>query len=155
MKTCSAILLCLLSLTLTIQAQNITSLEKIGAVASFTKSEKGVTFNCRDNSQVQVTVLTPDLVRVRASFAKSIPTRDHSWAVAKENWETPPWALSETAEAVTIATAELEVVVHRSPLLIDFRDARTHKVINADEQPMAYDAKGALAQMMFDPKAGM
>ena len=155
MKTCSAILLCLLSLTLTIQAQNITSLEKIGAVASFTKSEKGVTFNCRDNSQVQVTVLAPDLVRVRASFAKSIPTRDHSWAVAKENWETPPWALSETAEAITIATAEVEIVVHRSPLLIDFRDARTHKVINADEQPMAYDAKGALAQMMFDPKAGM
>src|SRR6202171_4882638 len=155
MKTCSAILLCVLSLTLAIQAQDITSLEKIGAVVSFTRSDKGVTFNCRDNSQVQVTVLAPDLVRVRASFAKSIPTRDHSWAVAKENWETPRWGLNETAEAITIATAEIEVVVRRSQLLIDFRDARTHKVINADEQPMAYDAKGALAQMMFDPKAGM
>jgi alpha-glucosidase len=155
MKTCSAILLCLLGLTLTIQAQDITSLEKIGAVGSFTKSDKGVTLNCLDNSQVQVTVLAPDLVRVRASFAKSIPTRDHSWALAKENWETPRWGLSETPEAITIATAEVEIVVNRSPLLIDFRDARTHKVINADEQPMAYDAKGALAQMMFDSKAGV
>src|ERR1700730_14932080 len=142
MKTCLEILLCLLGLTLTIQAQDITSLEKIGAVVSFTKSEKGVTFNCRDNSQVQVTVLAPDLVRVRASFAK-------------ENWETPRWSLSETAAAITIATAEVEIVVHRSPVLIDFRDARTYKVISADEQPMAYDAKSNLAGMMFDPKAGM
>lgn len=155
MKTCSAILLCLLSLTLTIQAQDITSLEKIGAVVSFATSDKGVTLNCRDNSQVQVTVLAPDLVRVRASFAKAIPARDHSWAIADENWETPRWSLSETAEAITIATAEVEIVVHRSPLLIDFRNARTHKVINADEQPMAYDAKGLLAGMMFDPKAGV
>lgn len=150
MKICSAILLCLLGLTLTIPAQDITALEKIGSVVSFTKSDKGVTFNCRDNWQVQVTVLAPDLVRVRASFTKSIPARDHSWAVAKENWETPRWGLSETAEAIMIATAEIEIVVHRSPLLTDFRDARTHKVINADEQPMAYDAKGALAQMMFN-----
>jgi alpha-glucosidase len=155
MNKLAIICVLLLALGLSSHGQDIASLEKIGAVASFTKSEKGVTFNCRDNSQVQVTVLAPDLVRVRASFAKSISTRDHSWAVAKENWETPRWALTETAEAITIATAEVEIVVHRSPLLIDFRDARTHKVINADEQPMAYDAKGTLAPLMFDPKAGM
>jgi alpha-glucosidase len=52
-------------------------------------------------------------------------------------------------------TDEVEVVVHRSPLLIDFRDARTHAMLNADEQPMAYDARGVMSQMMFDPKAGM
>jgi alpha-glucosidase len=155
MKTLLATLLCLLGLSLTIQAQDVTALEKIGSVVSFAKSENSVTFNCRDNSQVQVTVLAPDLIRVRASFAKPIPARDHSWAIAKENWEAPDWNLSETAEAITIATAEVEVVVHRSPLLIDFHDARTHALLNADEQPMAYDAKGALAQMMFDPKAGM
>jgi alpha-glucosidase len=40
-------------------------------------------------------------------------------------------------------------------LLIDFRDARTHALVNSDEQPMAYDAKGLLAGMMFDPRAGM
>ena len=46
------------------------------------------------------------------------------------------------------------MVVRRSPLLIEFRDAKTQKVINADERPMMFDAKGALAGMMFDPKAG-
>jgi alpha-glucosidase len=155
MKKFAIILVWLAALCLSAQAQDITSLEKIGAVANFTRSDTGVTFNCRDNSQVRVTVLASDLIRVRASFAKPIPGKDHSWAVAKENWETPPWSLRESAEAITIATAEVEVVVGRSPLLVEFRDARTHQSINADEQPMAYDAKGALASIMFDPKAGM
>ncbi|MDX6557199.1 MAG: alpha-glucosidase, partial [Blastocatellia bacterium] len=155
MKKFAIILVWLAALCLSAQAQDITSLEKIGAVANFTRSDTGVTFNCRDNSQVRVTVLASDLIRVRASFAKPIPGKDHSWAVAKENWETPPWSLRESAEAITIATAEVEVVVGRSPLLVEFRDARTHQSINADEQPMAYDAKGALASMTFDPKAGM
>jgi alpha-glucosidase len=62
--------------------------------------------------------------------------------------------LSEASDAVLIRTDEIEVVVHRSPLLFEFRDAKTHSLINADEQPMAYDAKGLLKEMMFDPSAG-
>src|ERR1700730_16074781 len=154
MKICSAVFLCLFGLPLTIQAQDITSLEKIGAVISFMKSDKGVTFNCRDNSQVQLTVLAPDLVRIRASFGKPLPARDHSWAIEKTNWATPHWSLSETTDAVVITADEIEVIVQRSPLLIDFRDSKTHKLINADEQPMAYDGKGLLKGMMFDPEAG-
>ena len=155
MKIAAAVLLCLFCLSLSNQAQDITSLEKIGPVVGFAKSENGVTLNCRDNSQVQVTILASDLIRVRASFTKPIPAKDHSWAIAKEKWDSPRWRVSETATAITVATDEVEVVVQRSPLLIDFRDARTHLTLNADEQPMAYDAKGVMAQMMFDPKAGM
>ena len=132
--------------------QDITKLEKIGPVVSFTKTEKAVVFDCQDNSQLQIAVLAPDLVRIRASFAKQIPARDHSWAIAKTEWTTPRWSLSETNDAVVITTDELEVLVHRSPLLIEFRDARTHAVINRDEQPMAYDAKGLLRDMLFDPR---
>jgi len=156
-RTLATAFLFLLTLVLVIPAQEIdvSRLEKIGPVTSFSKTEKGITLNCRDNSQVQLTVLAPDLVRVRASFTKAIPARDYSWAISKENWETPRWTLTESAEAITIATSELEVVVHRSPLLIDFRDARTHQTINADQQPMAYDGKGTLTKMQFDPAAGM
>ena len=136
-------------------AQDVTHLEKIGPVVSIEKGSKAVTFNCGDNSQVRLTILAPDLIRVRASFTKPIPARDHSWAIARDDWSTPRWSLREAAESITISTDELEVVVHRSPLMIEFRDARTHDLINADEQPMAYDAKGTLAGMMFDPKAGM
>ncbi|HEX7295611.1 MAG TPA: hypothetical protein VF251_07650, partial [Pyrinomonadaceae bacterium] len=135
-------------------AQDITRLNTIGPVTSFTKTESGLLINCRDNSQVQLSVLTDDLIRIRASFTKPLPARDHSWAVARNNWDIVSWAVRETPDALVLTTNELEVVIHRSPLLIDFRDARSHELINADEQPMAYDATGLLNDMMFDPKAG-
>ncbi len=154
MKRCVAILSCTLGLITIAGAQDITRLEKIGPVVNFTKSERSIVFNCQDSSQVQVTLLAADLVRVRASFAKPIPAKDHSWAIAKTVWGTPRWSVSENADSVLITTDELEVIVHRSPLLIEFRDAKTHSIINADEQPMAYDPKGLLKDLMFDPQAG-
>jgi alpha-glucosidase len=152
MKRYLAGLCWLVGLVAVATAQDITKLEKIGSIANFTKSEKSVVFNCQDNSQVQVTVLSADLVRVRASFGKPIPAKDHSWAIAKTEWVTPRWSLSETSEAVLITTDELEVLVRRSPLLVEFRSAKTHAVINSDQQPMAYDAKGLLKEMLFDSR---
>ena len=144
----------LFALASTAIAQDITTLEQIGPVVRFEKSANSVTLHCRDNSQVRLTILAPDLIRVRASFAKPIPAKDHSWAIAKENWQTPRWNVNETSDSITITTDELEVAVRRSPLLIEFRDVRTRQLLNADERPMSYDAKGLLAAMMFDPKAG-
>jgi len=132
----------------------VQGLEPIGPVSSFTKSERAVTFDCQDGSQVRVQILAPDLIRVRASFKKSLPARDHSWAIAKESWDAVRWSLKETPESVVISTDELDVVVRRAPLLIEFRDARTGAVINADERPMMSDANGVRTAMMFDPKAG-
>jgi alpha-glucosidase len=154
MKRCVLIPCCVLALVTLVSAQDISRLEKIGRLVSFTRSERAVVFNCDDNSQVQVTLLAPDLVRIRASFAKPLPAKDHSWAIAKTDWPAPRWSVSETKDSVVITTDELEVAVYRSPLLIEFRDAKTHSVINADQQPMAYDAKGLLKEMMFDPQAG-
>src|SRR6185369_11915260 len=135
-------------------AQDITTLEKIGDVVSLIKTDKSVTLICQDNSQVQLTILAPDLIRVRASFTKPIPTKDHSWAIAKTEWTTPRWSVNESTTSITITTDELEVTIQRPPLLISFSDARTHQLLNADERPMSYDAKSSLAGMMFDPKAG-
>jgi alpha-glucosidase len=134
--------------------QEITGLQKIADVTGVVKTARGLTLNCGDNSQVQLTVLAPDLVRVRTSFGTNPPARDHSWAIAKDDWSTVRWNVAESADAVTLVTDELEVVVRRAPLLIEFRDAKTHAVINSDEQPMAYDAKRLLRNMMFDPDAG-
>lgn len=155
MKTLVAIICFPLFCSLTVRGQDITSLEKIGPLTGFTRTDKAVTFNCQDQSEVQVSILAPDTIRVRASFARPIGQTDHSWAIAKEAWDTPRWSLAENPDAVVISTDEVEIVVRRSPLLIEFRDAHTHEVINADEQPLMYDAKGAFAQLMFDPKAGM
>src|SRR5260370_16035908 len=134
----SLILLCLFVLALHCRAQDITSLEKIGPVVSFTKSDKGITLNCSDKSQVQLTVLAPDLIRVRASFSKTLPARDHSWAIAREKWQPTPWTVTETSDSITIVTAEVEAVVRRSTLLIESRDSRTHGPINVDDDAMRY-----------------
>jgi alpha-glucosidase len=141
-------------LALIVSAQDITQLEKIGSISGFEKADKSVLFHCTDGSSVQLSILAPDLIRVRASFAKPLPARDHSWAIAKEDWSLPRWSLQESDNAITVTTDELEIVVTKSPLLIEFRDAKTHQVINSDEQPMAYDAKGKLSGMLFDPAAG-
>lgn len=135
--------ICLLAcLTETNRAIDFNGLEPVGPIKSHTKTDSSVTFNCRDNSQVRVQVLAPDLVRVRVAFRQPLPARDHSWAIAKEQWATPRWTLTEQADAFLLTTDELEIVVRRSPLLIEFRDARTHRVINADERPVMFDPKG-------------
>src|SRR3954447_14112123 len=95
------LLVLILLLTTPVFAQDITTLEKIGDVVSLIKTDKSVTITCRDNSQVQLTILAPDLVRVRASFAKPIPAKDHSWAIAKNDWSTPRWTVNESPAEIT------------------------------------------------------
>ena len=152
-KSCT-FLLFLFVLVPASHAQDITTLEKIGDVVSYSRSEKGLIFTCADKSELQLTILAPDLIRVRAAFGKSIPARDHSWAIGKSDWQTPRWAVTEKPDSIVITSDELEIVVKRSPLLLEFRDAKTHVVLNADEQPLAYDRKGLLKGMMFDPESG-
>jgi alpha-glucosidase len=154
MKKLIITIVCLLGTVGGVVAQDITVLQPIGNVVSYDRTENAIRFVCSDNSQVQLTILAPDLIRVRTAFGKRIPARDHSWAIAKDNWTTPRWTVNNLPGGVLITTDELEVVVLNSPLLIEFRDARTHQPINSDERPMAYDPKSALAGMMFDPKAG-
>src|SRR5262245_57573084 len=125
-------LIWILASGVTALAQDITTLEKIGPVTSLVKSDQSVTLNCQDNSQVVITIYAPDLIRVRASFTKPVPATNHSWAIARVGWPKPRWNVSETPDFITLSTDEIEVVVRRSPLLIEFRDARTHRVLNSD-----------------------
>src|SRR5712671_5950256 len=120
-------------------AADIDSLSAVGPVASYAKSAKAVTFTCADGSQVQITVLAPDLVRVRAAFQKPTSQRDHSWAIAKTDWTIPEWNVSEQGDAVLINTGEVSVRVGRSPLIISFQDQKTGRVLNQDQRPMMFD----------------
>jgi alpha-glucosidase len=147
-------LLVVLCAEVAVEAQDLNSFEPIGPVATLNRNVSSLTITCQDKSQVRLTMLAPDLVRVRASFRKPLPEHDHSWAIAKDNWDVPRWNLTEGADAITVTTDELEIVVKRAPLLIEFRDAKTHQLINADERPMMIDAAGKMAGMQFDPKAG-
>ncbi len=143
MRTILASACCMLSLCLPVAAIDLGGLTPIAPVSGFTRLPDGITLTCRDGSQVAVRVLAPDLVRVRASFGHTLPARDHSWAIEKVAWEARQWRLTEEPDAVRISTSEIEVVIHRDPLLVEFRDAATHRPISADQRPM-----------MFDPKSG-
>ena len=116
-------------------------LQPVGAVSAVTPTEHGAQLACADGATVTLSVLAPDLVRVRTIFAGQPAAPDHSWAVAKTDWPAPPWQLAESPAAITLTTGELKVVVRRDPLLIEFRDAATDRRLNADERPMARDPK--------------
>jgi len=155
MRNVAGLTCCLIVCAVAALAQDISRLEHIGPVISFTRTGNSVTLNCQDRSQVQLTVLAADLIRVRASLGRALPQKDYSWAIARDQWEPPRWNLSEAPDSILLATDEVEALVSRSPLLITFRHAQSHEVINADEQPMMYDARGALQGIMFDPQAGI
>src|SRR5436305_15088676 len=89
------------------KAIDLEGLEAIGSVSSFTKTANAVLFNCADGSQVQVSALAPDLVRVRASFKKPLPARDHSWAIAKTAWGAVRRNGAEQTHPIIISRDEL------------------------------------------------
>ena len=113
----------------------------IGAVTKVERLETGVALSCADGSSVRIAVLAPDLIRVRAAFRQALPGSDHSWAVDRTQWPAAEWTFKETEQEVQVVTGELEVHIHRSPLLVEFRDARTRQVINSDRHPMGFDPK--------------
>ena len=133
--------LALVALAAPLAAVDFTGLPAVGDVTAVTRTERGVNLACADGATVQVVVLAPDLVRVRTLFAGQPAAPDHSWAVARTDWAAAPWQLSESPEAVTLTTGELAVVVQRAPLLVEFRDAATHRVINADARPVMRDPR--------------
>lgn len=137
-----------------ILAAESSPLTPIGAVSTVTRTETGVQLACADGSSLAVTILAPDVVRVRAQFAGQPATPDHSWAIAKTDWPRPAFQLQENADTITLGTGELDVVIRRHPLLLEFRDAATGRVFNADHRPIARDAKsgriGAAKKLGFD-----
>jgi alpha-glucosidase len=132
----------ILLVCITVRAIDLNDLEHIEPVTSFTRDQNSITLNCQDKSQVRIWVLAPDLIRVRAAYKKNLPERDHSWAIATTAWQTPRWDVLEAADQIIITTDELEIGIRRSPLLVEFRDARTRRVIDADWRPMMFDPKG-------------
>ncbi len=118
------------------QAVDLTNFAAIGPVSSYTSTRDTVTIACRGGSQVRFYILAPDLIRVRASFGAPLPERDHSWAIAKTSWDVPKWSVNDAPGGLLIATDEVEAFVHRPDLRIEFRDAKTHRTINADALPI-------------------
>ncbi len=88
-------------------------------------------------AQVTLTVLAPDLVRVRMIRA---PGPDYSWAVVKNDWPRVTVNFSGDKQTREIRTSEIEVRVGLAPFLIAFSTAQG-ELISKDAREMAWDGK--------------
>lgn len=147
-------LLALLGLLTSAMALDWSGLRPVGAATLVSRRDRGIELGCAGGDSIQFTVLAPDLIRVRTVFAGQQTDPDHSWAVARTDWEPVSWQVREEPTVITLSTAEIEVVVQRDPLLIEFRDAKTHQRINADQRSVARDPRtgriAAAKQLGFD-----
>ena len=78
-----------------------------------------------------VTILAPDLVRVRCA-PRGAFSPDQSWAVVKKDWTVPDVEFKETADSIVATSNELSVIVTKRPLRIGFAD-RKGRIINRDD----------------------
>ena len=123
--------------------------QDIGPVTASPPAGNQITFHGA-GTIVTLTVLAPDLVRVRMAHANAFGL-DYSYAVAKTDWPVPGPAGHATGEApqftrsatgVTIRTLKLEVRAHLSPFRLAFYD-RDGELISKDDDDLGTAWDGA------------
>jgi len=90
---------------------------------------------------VVVQVLAPDLIRVRAVHATSLPA-DHSYAVVKTDWPSVKVDFSNGGKYQSIRTEELEARVQLNPFRISFYNAQGELLSkDSDTQGIAWNGE--------------
>ena len=104
--------------------------QSVGNVDSTSRSANQFTFFCGP-AAVQLSVLAPDLVRVRLAKEGSFQD-DFSWAVTKTDWVPIEVTVSESSRDLEINTGELRIVASKAPFRVAFFDMR-RVLINCDD----------------------
>jgi alpha-glucosidase len=113
--------------------------QHVGAVERVERLPDGVELTA-GRAKVRIRALRGGVILVRVAPQGSFP-RDGSWAVIEAR-ETPSVKIEDGKDEVRMATATVNIIVEKSPLLVTFADADGH-VLLADEPtlPMAWDAE--------------
>jgi alpha-glucosidase len=113
--------------------------QHVGAVERVEKVQDGVELTA-GRAKVRITALRGGVILVRVAPQGRFPG-DRSWAVIGAR-ETPSVKIEDGENEVRMATATVNIIVKKSPLLVTFADADGH-VLLADEPtlPMAWDAE--------------
>ncbi len=82
--------------------------------------------------RARIQVLTPELIRVRATADAEFGP-DESWAVVETDWPTPAVNVEETARALSLVTERLRLEIGKQPLRLRFYDAQGC-LLSADEE---------------------
>jgi alpha-glucosidase len=111
----------------------------VGDLLSHNTGDNTITLTC-DNTQLSLTLLSPDLIRVRLL---PNPQSPHSYSIAKADADWPPvdWTLDERDDALEIRTARLTCRVTRAPCRLAFYDP-DGALIRADEDGVGWSASG-------------
>lgn len=110
----------------------------VGAMTAAPPTANAITFH-NDHAVVSLTVLAPDLIRVRMA-ARPRFGPDSSWAVAKRNWPAVRVNFSGMGGYRSIRTASLQARVQLSPFRIAFYDPSGRLIAkDADAEGMASD----------------
>ncbi|MBC7233360.1 MAG: glycoside hydrolase family 31 protein [Chloroflexi bacterium] len=109
----------------------------LGDVLSHRQEGQRVYIRCQ-NAALEITILAPDLVRVRLIFADHSPL-PHSYVVSKADsaWIQAPYTLIETEDAIEIRTARMSCHVAKNPCRLSFHDLQG-QLIHADSAGLAW-----------------
>ena len=132
----------LLVLSLFIFVQTHGGWQSVGNVDSFSSSLPSEVTLRAGSSIVKITVLAPDLIRVRLAPDESMD-EDFSWAITKRVWDPPDVALTDSPGRLVVATSEISLWIQKRPLRLSFAD-KNGNIINEDEpsKGMAWSATG-------------
>ena len=93
----------------------------IGSVQSISKTDRTIHFNC-SNSSLKISILAPNLIRVRMSPTGEFKSRSHSITLDDEQWEIIPFEVRETDQKIEIETAQITISVKRDRPAIESFD---------------------------------
>jgi alpha-D-xyloside xylohydrolase len=101
-----------------IPANPVTGVQKTGDGVTL-KLEKGV---------LRVQVCSPSILHVVYAPAEQTPNRP-DFVITKTSWPSPQFTLDESAQAVTIATANVRVAVSRADAMLAYSDASGKRLV--------------------------
>jgi len=110
---------------------NLANSWTIGNVSSWWQQSRDIIFQIDDGSRLCLSVLAPDLIRVR--FAPDGVIRGNiSRAVVKDDWPIPNFTVQDTGGYITVATNEIFAQVQKTPCVLAFWDRVGNMLLSDD-----------------------
>ena len=115
----------------------------LGDVLTHHQLGSDVTLRC-ENAALQLTVLTPDLLRVRQSPSGSFPEKD-SYSVIKQDreWAPAPYTLLDGRQDIEIRTGRVTCRISKHPCRISFAEP-DGTLIHSDTSGMGWLGRSAV-----------
>ncbi len=113
--------------------------QHIGNVDRVEKIDGGVVVSS-GQAKARITFVRPGLARVRVAANGTFGV-DRSWAIVQKP-EAVTRSVEESAQDVRVKSGDVTVVIHKSPMLIEFLDGSGNSVVSDEPAlPMAWDGE--------------